>query len=119
MTILFWVPSVIFSWSCSVSFACFPVVLFGSVLTLGCIALVVLDLLISPEVKYFKRQKEAEEVCVILEKMKRAKPKLGVIINCYHYHNGNNPQRVRSLLSQTTENSLLIVFLMKQTFHPH
>ena len=59
-------------------------VFFGSVFTLGSIALVVLDLLISPEVKYFKRQKEAEETSVILEKMKRAKPELGVIINCYH-----------------------------------
>ena len=84
MTILFWVPSVIFSWSCSVSGPCSPVVFFGSVFTLGSIALVVLDLLISPEVKYFKRQKEAEETSVILEKMKRAKPELGVIINCYH-----------------------------------
>ena len=87
MTILFWVPSVIFSRSCSVSFSCSPVVFFGSVLTLGCIALVVLDFLISPEVKYFKRQKEGEETCVILEKMKRAKPEIGVIINCYHNHN--------------------------------
>jgi hypothetical protein len=84
ITIWFWVPSLIFNAICQTHLVCGWYVL-AIPLVAGCFLATLLDLHFSPEAKYFRNQKPAEKTQQFLERIRAAKPAIGVKIVCFHY----------------------------------
>jgi len=85
-TIWFWSFSLILGSICDVHLLC-GYNLFSIILIIICVILCLLDLYFAPEAKYFRNQMEAEKVSSMLDRIKAAKPVIGLYIKGFHYEN--------------------------------
>lgn len=84
ITIWFWVPAFIFNEICQINLLC-GLYVFAIPLAVVCFILSLLELYYSPDAKFFRSQKSAEETEQFLKNLKAATPRIGVKIVCFHY----------------------------------
>jgi len=120
VTVWFWALFLILINKCGVSSRCCPF-LYGGGVAAACALLSILDcLFFAPEGKYFRRQRQLEEVDIFVEKMKAAKPEVGVFIKCYHTYTTkvNNTNVTKKAITHTDYRHFPFDSFVDETFVP-
>ena len=99
ITTLYWIPVLLLNFLCGISTSCG--FYFGCIpLLLGSLFLTFLDILLSPDARYFKNMTHIEETSKFLARVKESKPSIIVNLKCYHHEmvlrQSQNSNRIRS-----------------------
>jgi len=101
ITTLYWIPVLLLNFFCGISTSCG--FYFGGIpLLVGSLFLTFLDILLSPDARYFKNmtQTHIEETSKFLARVKESKPSIIVNLKCYHHEmvlrQSQHSNRIRS-----------------------
>ena len=86
ITSWYWIPVFIITTICQVHLFC-GFNIFAVILVIACVIITPLDLYYAPEAKYFRNQKQAVEALELLERIRAAKPSIGLYIKSFHHEN--------------------------------
>ena len=99
ITTLYWIPVLLLNFFCGVSTGCG--FWFGGIaLVMGSLFLTFLDIMLSPDAKYFKTMINIQETSKFLAQVKESKPSIIVNLKCYHHEmvlrQSQHSNRIRS-----------------------